>query len=106
LNQRFKNRQMPSGNPLANLLVVVVGVLTIAMSVVIGFFAFVALAGFVLIVATVVGIRTWWLRRKFDGAQYKAGSGEEPAAGPKAVIEGEFQVVGSEKPRDSSDPGA
>lgn len=96
---------MPSGNPLANLLVVVVGVLTIAMSVVIGFFAFVALAGFVLIVATVVGIRTWWLRRKFNGAQNGARSREGPAAGPKAVIEGEFQVVGKEKPRDPSDPG-
>ena len=95
---------MPSGNPLANLLVVVVGVLTIAMSVVIGFFAFVALAGFVLIVATVVGIRTWWLRRNLKGAQNKAGSTGGPAAGPKAVIEGEFQVVGNEKPRDRSNP--
>lgn len=95
---------MPSGNPLANLLVVVVGVLTIAMSVVIGFFAFVALAGFVLIVATVVGIRAWWLRRSFEAARKKAGSAEGPTAGPKAVIEGEFQVVGKDKPRDSGDP--
>ena len=62
---------MPSGNPLANLLVVVVGVLTIAMSVVIGFFAFVALAGFVLIVATVVGIRTWWLRRNLKARRIR-----------------------------------
>jgi hypothetical protein len=96
---------MPSGNPLANLLVVVVGVLTIAVSVVIGFFAFVALAGFVLILATVLGIRAWWLRRNFEGAQKEAGSTEGPAAGPKAVIEGEFQVVGKEKPRDPSNPG-
>lgn len=97
---------MPSGNPLANLLVVVVGVLTIAMSVVVGFFAFVALAGFVLIVATIVGIRTWWLRRKFDGTRNQGDNNAGPAAGPKAVIEGEFQVVGREKPRNPRNPEA
>ena len=84
---------MPAGNPLANLLVVVVGVLTIAMSVVIGFFAFVALAGFVLIIATVVGIRGWWRRRQFRSAQPQSGGSETTMQGPKSVIEGEFKVV-------------
>ena len=84
---------MPAGNPLANLLVIVVGVLTIAMSVVIGFFAFVALAGFVLIIATVVGIRGWWLRRQFRSAQSKGNGTETPAQAPKSVIEGEYKVV-------------
>lgn len=84
---------MPAGNPLANLLVVVVGILTIALSVVVGFFAFVALAGFVLIFATVVGIRGWWLRRQFDNSQPGSGRSNSPASQPKAVIEGEFDVV-------------
>lgn len=87
---------MPAGNPLANLLVIVVGVLTIAMSVVVGFFAFVALAGFVLIIATVVGIRGWWLRRKLKSAHSRAPDTEKPAPGPKSIIEGEFKVVDDE----------
>ncbi len=87
---------MPAGNPLANLLVIVVGVLTIAMSVVIGFFAFVALAGFVLIIATVVGIRGWWLKRQFKSGQSRGSGSESQAKAPKSVIEGEFEVMDDE----------
>jgi len=87
---------MPAGNPLANLLVIVVGVLTIAMSVVVGFFAFVALAGFVLILAAYVGIRGWWLRRQAGAMNSSGSQPDAPAPVPKSVIEGEFKVVDDE----------
>lgn len=97
MNQRFRNRQMPAGNPLANILVVIVGVLTIAVSVVVGFFAFVALTGFILVVAAVIGVRTWWLKRQIRRANQGAAPQDSPQSGPKAVIEGEFTVVGQGK---------
>ena len=88
---------MPAGNPLANLLVIVVGVLTIAVSIVVGFFAFVALAGFLLVVVTVVGVRSWWLKRQIkSAANYDIGE-NPPTERPAAVIEGEFKVVDGQK---------
>ena len=82
----------PVGNPLANLLVVIVGVLTIAVSVVLGFFAFVTLGAFLLVMAAVIGLRVWWLNRKL---RRNAPAGQGPAArgGPGGVIEGEYRVV-------------
>lgn len=88
---------MPAGNPLANILVVIVGVLTIAVSVVVGFVAFIALTGFVLVVATVVGIRSWWLKRQIRGARQSSARKESAESAPKAVIEGEFTIVGDRK---------
>ena len=82
----------PVGNPLANLLVVIVGALTIAVSVVLGFFAFVTLGAFVLIMAGVIGLRVWWLKRKL---RRNGPTGQGPAARgqPGGVIEGEYRVV-------------
>lgn len=88
---------MPAGNPLANILVVIVGIITIAISVVVGFVAFVALTGFVLIVAAIVGIRSWWLTRQIRGADQEAAGKNPSETVPKAVIEGEFTVVGDRK---------
>lgn len=91
---------MPTDNPLANLVVLIVGAVTIALSVVVGFVAFLALAGLVLIMATVFGIRAWWLRRKLYRRQNSHRNREPSDAGPKAVIEGEFRVVGKEDRQD------
>ena len=78
---------LPSGNPIANALVVIVGVLIIAASLVLGFFAFIALSAVVLVTAAIVGIRLWWLRRK-------AGQGRDgPDPAESHVIEGEYRVV-------------
>jgi Flp pilus assembly protein TadB len=100
LNQQHKNRQIPVGNPLASLLVLVVGALTIALSVVVGFFAFVVLAGMVLILATFIGIRAWWFSRQ-QGSRARTGDFREPSeTSPTAVIEGEYKVIEREKRRD------
>lgn len=86
----------PVGNPLANLLVVVVGVLTIAVSVVLGFFAFVALGAIVLVTAAIIGIRVWWLNYKLrrKGPIVKGATGQ---GGPPGVIEGEYRVISRDR---------
>ena len=86
----------PVGNPLANLLVVIVGVLTIAVSVVLGFFAFLALSAIVLVAAAIIGTRVWWLNRKLHrSAQAKRGQpGERDSRG---VIEGEYRVISRDR---------
>ncbi len=78
---------LPAGNPIANLLVIVVGVLAIAASVVLGFFAFVIVGSIVLVMASIVGLRVWWFKQKMKG---------RPRPGdtrPGGVIEGEYRVV-------------
>jgi predicted lipid-binding transport protein (Tim44 family) len=83
--------RLPAGNPIANLLVIVVGILAIAASLVLGFFAFVIVGSIVLIMASIIGIRVWWFKRKMKG-QYRENqpSGSPP---PGGVIEGEYRVV-------------
>ena len=92
---RLKSRQLPYDNPLANGLVVVVGVLAIALVFVVGLFAFLALAGVVIVLAAIIGVRAWWQGtasgiHKPGGAK---GGGQPPKGDPGQVIEGEFVVV-------------
>lgn len=94
------NRGFPAGNPIANALVVIVGALVIAASLVLGFFAFVILASLALVFAAVIGIRVWWFKRKLAKAA-RANPGATEAADVPHVIEGEFHVVD----RSSKDPG-
>ena len=91
------NRGMPAGNPIANVLVVIVGALIIAASVVLGFFAFLVLASIVLVLCAIVGLRVWWLNRKLMSA---AGTSTTTRASAQTeLIEGEYHVVkGDEKP--------
>lgn len=84
------NRGFPAGNPLANALVIIVGALVIGASIVLGFLAFVVLASVILIMAAIIGIRVWWLNRKFRKA---AAEGRGGAPKPGGVIEGEYHVV-------------
>ena len=91
----LKGRQLPYDNPLANGLVVVVGVLAIALVFVVGLFAFLALAGVVIVLAAVIGVRAWWHGttsgiRKSGNAD---GGGPPRRDDPGQVIEGEFVVV-------------
>ena len=83
------NRGFPAGNPIANALVIIVGALVIAASIVVGFFAFLVLAAALLVMAAIIGIRLWWFRRKLA---------RTPAAGPASgkpgqAIEGEYVVI-------------
>ena len=98
------NRGFPAGNPIANALVIVVGLLTIAASVVLGFFAFLVVATLVAICAAVLGMRAWWLRHRRDGTPTTGTrSDREARAGRRTsgnVIEGEFQVIEGNKKRD------
>jgi len=92
-NKPFGGQQFPLGNPLANVLVVIVGTLIMAASLVLGVVAFIALAGLVLVLAAVIGIRVWWLKRKMRkqyGAAVNEGSGKSAHI---EIIEGEFRVV-------------
>ena len=82
---------LPSGNPLANALVVVVGAIVIGVSIVLGFFAFLALSAVSLVAASVIGIRAWWA-----GRQMPKNAG--PNGTPRGEdIEGEFHVVKKDK---------
>ena len=91
------NRGIPAGNPIANALVVIAGVLAIGVSIVLGFFAFVVLGSIVLVLGSIIGLRVWWFNRKL---QKRAGTQSPPkSAAPTGVIEGEYHVVkGDEKP--------
>ena len=82
---------LPTGNPIANIFVVIVGALAIGASIVLGFFAFVLVGSLVLIMAAIIGLRVWWFKRKM---QRPTGSAQ-PSGGSKTagVIEGEFSVV-------------
>jgi hypothetical protein len=102
LNQQFKHRQFPAGNPLANALVVVVGAVVIAVSFVLGVVAFVALASAVLVMAAIIGVRVWWLNRKIGAHQKNHVNQKRRSATSAEIIEGEFRVVGSDKDRDST----
>lgn len=91
------NRGIPAGNPIANVFVILVGALAIGVSVVLGFVAFIVLGSIVAVLASVIGLRVWWFKRKL-GAQAER-SPADPQSAPGGVIEGEFHVV--EHDRDS-----
>jgi len=100
-NKPFGNRQFPVGNPLANLLVVIVGALVVGVSVVLGVVAFITLGGLMLVMAAVIGIRVWWLSRKMR-KQFAAGTTDPGQKSARIeIIEGEYRVVSPRKGRDS-----
>lgn len=82
------NRGIPGGNPIANALVVIVGVLAIAASVVLGFFAFLVLGSIVLVLGAIIGLRVWWFNRRLGKNLENA-----QRASQRGVIEGEYRVV-------------
>lgn len=85
---------MPAGNPLANIFVIIVGLLAISASIVLGFFAFIIVGSIVLIMAAVVGLRVWWFKRQLGSTmQSESTARKQQGAG---VIEGEYRVVDDE----------
>ena len=95
MRQTSPNGSFPAGNPIANVLVIIVGALAIGASIVLGFFAFVIVGSIVLIMASIIGLRVWWLKRKFGG-QIPSGN-EKYRSQAGGVIEGEFKVVDDDR---------
>ncbi len=100
--RHISNRNI-SGNPIANLLVVIVGVLTIGAFIVLGVVAAVALGGVILVMAGVLGIRMWWLGRKLPKQGRMANRPRHTRPSDNAVIEGEFQVVLADQDKNRPD---
>ena len=97
MKQSTFNRRIPVGNPVANALVVVVGTLIIGASIVLGFFAFLVLAGIVIVLGAIVSLRVWWFNRKLR--REMENQPPPPDSVRLHVIEGEYHVVkGDEKP--------
>jgi uncharacterized membrane protein YphA (DoxX/SURF4 family) len=99
LNQQFRPGQFPAGNPLANVLVVIVGIVVISLSLALGFFVFLGIAAFVVVTAAIMAIRNWWYGRRFSkpNAGDRTGSAQPSE---RLVIEGEYQRVEESKTPD------
>ena len=94
------NRGFPAGNPLANVLVIVVGTLVVVASVLLGFFVFVILGSALLIAAAFFGIRLWWYRYRMQNSARYGVPGKQAGDGRHETIEGEYRVIA-----DHHDPG-
>jgi len=93
VNQQFRYRQFQAGNPLANILVVIVGILFISLALTLGFFVFLGIAGLVLFMGVVMTIRGWWYRRKFRATQGDEAPDQTRVHETHQIIEGEYQEV-------------
>ena len=93
MSQQFRHRQFPAGNPLANALVIIAGIIVIALSLALGFIVFVGIAGFMMVMAAVITVRAWWLKRKFGAHKGSDQSTSSTRNETHRVIEGEYQEV-------------
>ncbi len=100
MNQQFRNKQSPTGNPLANLLVVVVGIIVISVSLALGFVVFVGIAGFMLVMAAIVTVRIWWAKRRFGAQKTSEPEQASKSSASNRVIEGEFTDVSPSEEKD------
>jgi membrane protein implicated in regulation of membrane protease activity len=90
-------RGFPAGSPIASALVIIVGSLVIAASLVVGFFAFLILGSALLVLAAIVSARLWWLRRKMAQDPAFRAAQQSHAGRTQQTIEGEYYVVVEEK---------
>lgn len=90
-------RGFPAGSPIASALVIIVGSLVIAASLVVGFFAFLILGSALLVLAAIVSARLWWLRRKMARDPAFRAAQQSHASRTQQTIEGEYHVVVEEK---------
>lgn len=93
MNQQFRHRQFTAGNPLANILVVIAGIVIITISLALGFFVFLGMAGFVLLMAAVMSVRGWWHRRRFSAQTPPETEFRRETMVRKQIIEGEYREV-------------
>ncbi|MDZ7768453.1 MAG: hypothetical protein U5K38_04975 [Woeseiaceae bacterium] len=94
--QRFNNHSFPAGNPIANALVVIAGVVVIGLSLVVGFVMFVVLGSLLLVLGAIIGIRIWWLNRRLQKQAGQPGAATQHYESIE-VIEGEFRDVSGSK---------
>ena len=93
MNQHYRQRPFHPGNPLANVLVVIAGIVVISLSLTLGVFIFLAVTAFLLVTAAIVGIRNWWYRRSGGQTADADRSERRRPGGPPQVIEGEFREI-------------
>lgn len=77
-----------------------VGALAIGAAIVFGFFVFLFLAGLVLILVCIVGIRIWWVGRRLRKLHESAAKGRAGRDGDQEIIEGEYHVVRRQRTRE------
>ena len=101
MNQHFRQRPFQPGNPLANILVVIAGIVVISLSLTLGFFIFLGVATFLLITAAIVGIRNWWFRRTLNANSTANRRRRASNQETRQIIEGEFREIrGVDEDRD------
>lgn len=93
MTYQYRNKTFPLGNPLANALVIVIGTLAIAASIVLGLMAFVVLGSLLLVMGAAIGIRVWWLNRRLRKQYGQGRRAERPPGDRIRVIEGEYREV-------------
>jgi hypothetical protein len=89
----------PPGNPLLQVLYLLVGGLLLVGAVFLGAIILAVVVGFALVFGLVLWVRLWWLRRKFvranPGAQQSnAKSAESSGTGGVEITDVEYRVVG------------
>ena len=94
------NRHPATGNPLTNVLVVIVGAFALGAAIIFGVFAFVVLIVIILILAAVLGIRMWWLGRQLSKNQESVSEQSRSKPDHQTVIEGEYQVISAKQDKD------
>ena len=88
-----------SGNPLAQILSLLVFAALLALALITGAVIVAVLIGAAVIFGAVFAVRAWWFRRKFRGGPPSHDGGgypydqPEPKPEPKRLIEGEYEVV-------------
>ena len=100
--EQYRHKQFSANNPLANALVIIVGVVVIAVSLVLGVVAFVALLAMAIVMAAVIGARIWWLNRRLGSRRKNHVNQSRKTSAGGEIIDGEFRVVSHERERDSS----
>lgn len=93
MNQQYRQRPFQAGNPLANILVVLAGIVVISLSLTLGFFIFLGITAFLLVTASIIGIRNWWFRRSLKRTAHSASPEQPRKQGQRQIIEGEFREV-------------
>ena len=94
MNQQYRHRQFTAANPVANVFVIIAGIIVIAISLALGFFVFLGMAGFVLLMAAVMSVRNWWYRRRFSSQSPPDTEYRRETTVRKQIIEGEYREVG------------
>ncbi len=97
MNKQFRHRQFSAGNPLANVLVAIGGIIIIAISLALGFFVFLGIAGIVLLMAVIMTIRGWWYRRQFGRKSRQEQDTRRKTTVRQQIIEGEYREVGQSR---------